>query len=452
MAPKRRLSIKKETISSTVIPDPVEWGPVPDDCFSEESDFYGSPATVSKYNRLSDSYHPEQYWGLRDRNPQVIAIKGQEAAWIAAKKLALELEDRARKEARENAKRIKLEERNEDNNHASRDSDGTLTPDDADRMDLDLITPAETEPKPSEHHKSNNTIRAKSDADDAEPMCLDPTPSTTTTSRSSEQRKPVNYYEGTPTAKQLSETLDEFLDRLPPSSTPRSQGPWIWIANPYPPQNSQPESSGDLGGFKQAGFNLLESYQTHREELQAQNPTKPAGSITRMMKTERDKLEPAILSLAREKRILNGKWMIFPPVEDADRVWRIVAEATWKGKLGTASKVATYDENDESARAATRIICVYTADFTDESDVTRVLLALCDLGLVDEKEGAKGDQDAAAATAAKVIYYKCDAYTYLDLTASNEFKLKASMYNSRDLLRKERRSRAIGASGFVRSG
>lgn len=366
-------------------------------------------------------------------------MKGREAAQIAAEKLAREREERARKEARENAKRIQLEEDVKDSNHVSIDSDGTLTPDDADRMDLDPIPPTETENKPSRHHKSKSTPDIKSSAYDAEPTSLESIPSTATVSRSSEKRKPVNYYEGISTAKQLSETLDEFFERLPPSSTPKSQGPWIWIANPYPSEHSRPESSADLGGFKQAGFNLLETYQTHREETEAQHPTKPAGSITRMMKAERDRLEPAILALARGKRILSGKWMFFPPVEDADRFWRIVAEATWQGKLGSVSKVATSEENK-----AAHLICVYTDDFTDESDVTRVLLALCDLGLVDK---SVKDNDAAA----KVIYYKCDAYTYLDITAGNEFKLKASIYSSRDLLKKERQSRAIGASGLIRS-
>jgi len=33
------------------------------------------------------------------------------------------------------------------------------------------------------------------------------------------------------------------------------------------------------------------------------------------------------------------------------------------------------------------------------------------------------------------IYYKADAYTYLDIKGQNEWRLKASMYSSRDLLK-----------------
>jgi hypothetical protein len=32
------------------------------------------------------------------------------------------------------------------------------------------------------------------------------------------------------------------------------------------------------------------------------------------------------------------------------------------------------------------------------------------------------------------IYYKCDAFTYLDITSKNEYGLKASMFSSRDVL------------------
>lgn len=366
---------------------------------------------------------------------------------MAAKRRAQELE----KKAREEAKRIKLEEHNDNLSHVSIDSDGTLTPDDADRMDLDPIAPAEAAARASEQHKSKITDHTKLSVDDGDHMRLDPIPSTTTESRAIEQRKPVNYYEGISTAKQLSEPLDDFLNRLPPSSTPRSQGPWIWIANPYPADNTSQPESGDIGGFKQAGFKLLEEYQRQWKEKRAQNPSLPAGVITRKMKAERDNLEPAILALAREKRVVTGKWMFFPPVQDVDRIWRIVADATWAGKLGIASKVATYDEDEDPARATARLICVYTADFTDESDVTRVLLALCDLGLVDDG-GKNNDEDPDPNRGvAKVIYYKCDAYTHLDLTSGNEFRLKASMYSSRDMLKKERQSRADGVSSFARS-
>jgi hypothetical protein len=125
-----------------------------------------------------------------------------------------------------------------------------------------------------------------------------------------------------------------------------------------------------------------------------------------------------------------------------DAVWAVVAKATAQGELGTAAKVAP-DEGDDRRP---RVICIYTPDFTDLDDVTRVLRKMKDLGLVD--------------TRGKPIYYKCgmgfpvsvsrilwytehhkltpentDAYTYLQLNSGNHYDIKASMYSSTDLLK-----------------
>jgi hypothetical protein len=69
----------------------------------------------------------------------------------------------------------------------------------------------------------------------------------------------------------------------------------------------------------------------------------------------------------------------------------------------------------------TRLICVYTKDFTDVEDVRRVLHALIEMGLV-------------AADMPRGIAYKCDAYTYLDIYAKNEYGLPASIYGSKEML------------------
>lgn len=112
--------------------------------------------------------------------------------------------------------------------------------------------------------------------------------------------------------------------------------------------------------------------------------------------------------------------MLFPSSQDLPRYWRGVAQATSEGKLGPTSKVATpdpYNGKDET------LICVYTYDFTDERDVRRVLDELVDLGL------CRPD--------AKPIFYKCDAYTYMNITSANEFKLRASLYSSAEILKQE---------------
>jgi len=342
----------------------------------------GNAETVSAYNKLADSYNPQKYWEVHEWNAQVFAIKGRKAA----KKLARKLE---KDKADAKAKVLKLEELDDDK--TVKDEDG-LAKVDPDQMDLDSMPPADESPKLLE------------------------------------RRKPVNYYEGLPIAKQIAEPVAAFLKRLPPSTTPRSQGPWIWIANPYPIKGGHPDS-GNIAAFKQAGFNLLEEYLARKEEVEAKNPGKPPATVTRILRHERMKLEPAIFELAKDKGVRDGKWMLFPTPNDVDRIWRIIAQATWDGKLGVAAKVATKPDGQEACeRAAQRLICIYTYDFSDEDDVKRVLLSMRELGLLDNR----GDDHPEAARA---IYYKCDAYTYLDIGSGNEFKLRASMYSSRDLLK-----------------
>jgi hypothetical protein len=64
---------------------------------------------------------------------------------------------------------------------------------------------------------------------------------------------------------------------------------------------------------------------------------------------------------------------------------------------------------------------VYTKDFQDADDVRRVLDELVTMDIVN---------------AGKVIYYKPDAYTYLDLKRDNaaQYGLQASLYNSRSMM------------------
>jgi hypothetical protein len=108
--------------------------------------------------------------------------------------------------------------------------------------------------------------------------------------------------------------------------------------------------------------------------------------------------------------------MLFPKLEDVTRVWKLIVDGTINNRLGSASKVAT--EQDGKAE---RLICVYTKDFRDTADVLRVLKELVAMGLVNPGRG---------------IYYKSDAYTYLDIYGQNaaEYGLQASVYSSQKLL------------------
>ena len=63
---------------------------------------------------------------------------------------------------------------------------------------------------------------------------------------------------------------------------------------------------------------------------------------------------------------------------------------------------------------------VYTRDYEDIEDVRGVLQKLVELGLVRNEQ--------------KPIYYKADAYTYLEILGDNPYGLKASLFSSRDVL------------------
>jgi hypothetical protein len=111
--------------------------------------------------------------------------------------------------------------------------------------------------------------------------------------------------------------------------------------------------------------------------------------------------------------------MLFPTDEDAPKVWLQVVEAVSAGQLGIAAKIATASKPGER----THLVCIYTKDFTDVVDVRRQLETMADLRLVD-RNSSRG------------IWYKCDAFTYLNIYSDNPYGLKASQYGSKDIFTK----------------
>lgn len=70
-------------------------------------------------------------------------------------------------------------------------------------------------------------------------------------------------------------------------------------------------------------------------------------------------------------------------------VWAVIARGTANNELGIAAKVSPDDGDDRKSR----VICVYTKDFTDTKDVSRVVHKLKELGVIDLR--------------GKSIHYKC---------------------------------------------
>jgi hypothetical protein len=77
----------------------------------------------------------------------------------------------------------------------------------------------------------------------------------------------------------------------------------------------------------------------------------------------------------------SGKWLVYLSVESVDLYWEKIRQATIEGRLGYRAKVATSMRSPLSSRPKSRVICVYTYDWTDADDVHRVREALRELGI-----------------------------------------------------------------------
>lgn len=109
-----------------------------------------------------------------------------------------------------------------------------------------------------------------------------------------------------------------------------------------------------------------------------------------------------------------------------------MVEAVIHNRLGPIAKSAPDDDKDERLSETpsekelvrltnTHTVCIYTKDFRDEDDVLRVLQELEELDLL--RHG-------------RSIYYKSDAFTYLDLysATASKYGLQASLYTSHKML------------------
>ena len=229
-----------------------------------------------------------------------------------------------------------------------------------------------------------------------------------------------NAYEGDLCGRQLSETVDAFLARCPPLTTPTATyGPWLRIGNPY---TSFRRTNEDQAGFMARGREILQDFNTVKTGIEASMAGKSKAAITRKLTPLRKQLETDLLTTAKEKGCSTGKWMLFPHPDEVNSIWSLIATATVNDELGLAAKVAAADENEPDKA---RLICVYTEDFEDKVDVRRVLERLYEMGACN-RNGAIAE--------GKVIYYKTDAYTYLDIVGGNEWGLRDSLYSSREIL------------------
>ncbi|KAI1082636.1 DUF1917-domain-containing protein [Whalleya microplaca] len=243
-----------------------------------------------------------------------------------------------------------------------------------------------------------------------------------------------NPYAGVAHARQLTESVDAFLARVPPATTDATPAdPWIWIGNPYIGRKAKgaadnqrvrggedeaPEAEGaDLDTVVEGGMGRLHLASSYIDACvnSGQNP----NFVRRECRKAGADAAKDILVLAQTHHVSCGKWMLFCNVLDVNEVWEVIAKATANNELGIAAKVAPRSHVENRTE---RLICVYTADFGDIKDVKRVAQRLKQLGLVK----ARG----------KPLYYKPDVYTYLGLSSGNPWEIRASIYDTTSMLGK----------------
>ncbi|PBP26008.1 DNA polymerase II large subunit-like protein [Diplocarpon rosae] len=216
--------------------------------------------------------------------------------------------------------------------------------------------------------------------------------------------KLYNPYAGQVCGRQLDEIVEEFVRRLPPATTQvTTKIPWIFIANPFY-KISQTEKGGRTLSREEAlSKDDIKWAQFVREGK------KLLGKLV-ALRHDFERKHVGMLSKTTVTKALNAetKEVVKKPLNTA-------IELGSSNDLGSAAKVAP---DDGQARTA-RLICIYTRNFDDRTDVKRILHRLKDLGFVE-----KGER----------VYYKCDAYTYLELKYSNNYNIAASMYSSDEIL------------------
>lgn len=91
-------------------------------------------------------------------------------------------------------------------------------------------------------------------------------------------------------------------------------------------------------------------------------------------------------------------------------MWFTIAEAVVAGKLGCSAKVSSRSERPS------HVICVYTKDFSDETDVKRVEKAIRELGIH------------------YLLQYKSDMYTCLNIyKMKNDLGITPFIYTSKSV-------------------
>lgn len=168
-------------------------------------------------------------------------------------------------------------------------------------------------------------------------------------------------------------SLEEFLDAFPPSTCSCSDVAWVSIKRHVPNNVSSTAIEKSIGSALQEW-----------EALRKLRPPQPADAA----------------QLATRHGLKRGKWMLFArPGREVNVVWARVAAALAEGRLGDEAKVSA---TPAGIMGQNHVICVYTPDYLDLTDVERVRDALRGLRLPLRR---------------RRMLYKPDIYTYFGIYA-----------------------------------
>ena len=153
----------------------------------------------------------------------------------------------------------------------------------------------------------------------------------------------------------------------------------------------------------------------------------PLLKIKRKSPDVKDKAILDILTVARDNQYVSGKWLLFCPPKDVDRIWALIALATYENKLGMSAKVTpAKDRTTGSFRRDDILICVHVTNFDDTKKVQHCLSHLLEL-----KEQNKE-------VTMRVTAFKPNIFSLLGLLSNNVYNLPVSMPMGKEMLQNAR--------------
>jgi hypothetical protein len=129
--------------------------------------------------------------------------------------------------------------------------------------------------------------------------------------RNDPQHALSNPGEGQPSSWQLNETTEDFLKRLPPSTTSKLLYEWIWVHNPHQ-QGLRSPKAPDVTSFTTRGRTMLANSLQARKSIEIKHQKNAQSTVTRLLNEEAKQLQQNITDLAVETNVLSGKVSFFP--------------------------------------------------------------------------------------------------------------------------------------------